>query len=80
VLKGALAFFTFDADGAEVKCNVLNSLNEAADRGIIVEKHQWHAMASAPVDLGWPGYAVVFETSGHKYDTTQPTKVTKLSR
>ncbi|KAJ1412328.1 hypothetical protein B484DRAFT_402337 [Ochromonadaceae sp. CCMP2298] len=47
---------------------------ETMDRAIVVEKGQWHAMTAAPPELGWPGYAVVFETSGHVYDETIPTK------
>ena len=71
-----MAFFTFNNDGTTVQCNVLNDRTPAAERAIIVEKGQWHAMTAAPASLGWPGYAVVFETSGHKYDMNAPTKVT----
>jgi hypothetical protein len=49
----------------------------AEDRAIIVEKNGWHAMTAAPVELGYPGYAVIFEISGHTYDTSKATKVRK---
>lgn len=84
VLHGALAFFTFktleDGSNAVPTCYVLHSLTASksasgADRVIIVERHQWHAMTAAPPSKGWPGYAVVFETSGHSFDIKKPTKV-----
>lgn len=82
VLKGALAFFTYSPDGSEIRCNVLTdgavvrgNSNSNSDRAIIVEKNQWHAMTAAPTTLGYPGVAIIFEMSGHKYDTSVPTKV-----
>ncbi len=48
------------------------------DRVIVVERMQWHAMTAAPTELGWPGYAVVFETSGHQYDPSRPVKVSTI--
>ena len=75
ILDGALAFFTFNQDGTEMKCHVLNALSESSERLIVVEKNQYHAMTAAPASMGWPGHAIVFETSGHKYDTPVPTKV-----
>lgn len=47
----------------------------AENRALIVEKNGWHAMTAAPVELGYPGYAVIFEISGHTYDTSKATKV-----
>lgn len=76
ILKGALAFFTFNNEGA-VTCTVINDVSAGSDRVIIVEKGQWHAMTAAPVSMGWPGHAVVFETSGHIFDPTVPTKVSE---
>jgi hypothetical protein len=73
-LKGALAFFTF-TDNGEATCNVLHDLSIDADRAIVVEKGSWHAMTAAPSSLGWPGYAVVFETSGHYYEPNKAVKV-----
>jgi hypothetical protein len=89
ILQGALAFFTFTETG-EVTCNVLSNTTPAVDkptpssvaaedRALIVEKNGWHAMTAAPVELGYPGYAVIFEISGHTYDTSKATKVTKLA-
>lgn len=80
VLKGALAFFVFNEDGSEFACHVLQEEGSAADRAIVVEKTQYHAMAAAPIALGWPGHAIVFETSGHVFDTSKPTKVFALIR
>ena len=54
---------------------MLHGLSKDADRVIIVEKKQYHAMAAAPTSLGWPGHAVVFETSGHMFDASASTKV-----
>ena len=75
VLQGALAFFTFSNDGSTVKCNVIHSLTADADRLIVVEKNQYHAMTAAPISMGWPGYAVVFESSGHTFNPMKQTKV-----
>ena len=75
VMDGALAFFTFSDDGSSVNCNVLNSLSSESDRVMIVEKKQYHAMTAAPASMGWPGHAIVFETSGHKYDASISSKV-----
>jgi len=77
-------------DKSAVTCHVLHNLpmpttfsstqsgNKEAkapsDRAIIVEKGQWHAMTAAPTSLGWPGHAIIFETSGHLFDTSKPTK------
>ena len=47
----------------------------AENRVIIVEKNQYHAMAAAPTYLGWPGYAVVFESSGHVHNPAKNSKV-----
>ncbi len=84
VLQGALAFFTFSDDGDVIKCDVLSNNHQHSDsrshafaavnHAIVVEKMQWHAMTAAPSELGWPGYAVVFETSGHRYDTSRTSK------
>lgn len=72
ILDGALAFFTFNDLGMG-KCHVLDS--SGSDRVIIVEKGEWHAMTAAPPSLGYPGHAVIFETSGHTFDTSKATKV-----
>ena len=67
VLAGALAFFTFDAQAPHAPaCHVLAPHGPL--RGIVVEAREWHAMAAAPRALGYPGHAIVFETSGHTYD------------
>ena len=44
-------------------------------RGIVVEAREWHAMAAAPRALGYPGHAIVFETSGHVYDAAAGAKL-----
>lgn len=74
ILEGALAFFVFTDDGIPT-CHVISNKVEPSKRAIIVEKNTIHAMTAAPPELGYPGYAVVFETSGHKFDTSKPTKV-----
>ncbi|KAK3284012.1 hypothetical protein CYMTET_8312 [Cymbomonas tetramitiformis] len=73
VLHGALLFFTFDPDGSSPLCHILSPTGNA--RAIVVEKGEWHAMTAAPTSLGYPGEAIVFETSGHKFDLSVPTKV-----
>lgn len=75
VLQGALAFFTFNENGSTIQCHVIHNLSPEADRLIIVEKNQYHAMTAAPVSMGWPGFAVVFESSGHTFDVSKQTKV-----
>lgn len=74
ILEGALAFFTFTGDGVPT-CHILSSQGEA-DRAIIVEKQQYHAMTALPTSLGYPGYAIVFENSGHSFSPSKKTKVT----
>jgi len=74
ILEGALAFFTFTNDG-EATCHILSS-NGEADRAIIVEKQQLHAMTSAPAYMGYPGHAIVFENSGHFFNPSKKTKYT----
>lgn len=69
-----MAFFTFSESG-EAACFVIHDLSSDADRAIVVEKNVWHAMTAAPASMGWPGYAVVFESSGHTYDPTKKVKV-----
>ena len=66
-LDGALALFTFSSDGAEATCTVLSSGGKPA---LVAEAGTWHAMASAPRALGWPGHAVILELSGHLYRPT----------
>ena len=44
-----------------------------------MEKNAWHAMTAAPVTKGWPGYAIVFESSGHSFNPKEPTKVALLN-
>ncbi len=83
MLDGALAFFTFNDDGTNSECHILSALSVQSSRdksksynaAIIVEKGQYHAMTAAPPDLGWPGYSIIFENSGHKYDPVINTKV-----
>ena len=74
ILQGALAFFTFTSDGIPT-CHILSSEGEA-DKAIIVEKQQYHGMTAAPASLGYPGYAIVFENSGHSFSASKKTKVT----
>eukprot|EP01038_Epipyxis_sp_PR26KG_P008847 gene8847-11938_t len=75
VLDGALAFFTFTNNGAPT-CHLLNTISTViGDRAIIVEKSVWHAMTAAPPELGWPGHAIIFENSGHKFSPNIPTKI-----
>ncbi|CAK0838632.1 unnamed protein product [Prorocentrum cordatum] len=67
VLKGALAFFTWpNGTNADPRCDVIQDAGDV--RGIVVEAKEWHAMTAAPASLGYPGHAVVFETSGHKFN------------
>lgn len=75
-LEGALAMFTMSEDGSAVKCDVLepNSNNAEASVAVVIEKGQYHAMTAAPKELGYVGYAVVFEISGHKYEPSKATK------
>lgn len=75
VLSGALAFFTFGNQSGKgtPQCHVLGP--EVRMRGIAVEMGEWHAMTGAPVSLGYPGRAIVFETSGHRYNPKVSTKV-----
>jgi cupin fold WbuC family metalloprotein len=80
VLEGALAFFTFEKDSLEsAKCHIitLDKLKGLEDptKMIVAEKGQWFAMTAAPTSMGYPGYAVTVETSGHFYN---PKKGTKL--
>lgn len=82
ILRGALAFFVFSEDGSEITCHILfrTAGEVTANRPntnlvMIVEKKQWHAMAAAPPSLGYPGHAVIFETSGHTFDTSKATKI-----
>lgn len=74
-LDGALAFFTF-TDGGEATCHILHDGKSGGTaRAIVIEKNEWHAMCAAPKSLGYPGHAIVFETSGHYYNTSAATKV-----
>lgn len=73
ILEGALAFFTFN-DNGDVKCNVITSEGTEIDKAIIIEAKQWHAMTAAPKEMGYPGHAIVFEISGHKFEANKPTK------
>jgi len=74
-LSGALAFFTFTSNGTAT-CHVLDDgLSGGTVRAIVIEKNEWHAMTAAPSALGYPGFAIVFETSGHYYNKTAATKV-----
>jgi len=74
ILEGALAFFTFTEEGAPT-CHILDAGSKGpANRVLIVEKGQYHAMTAAPRRLGYEGHAVVFENSGHLYDPTKETK------
>eukprot|EP00240_Pyramimonas_obovata_P013616 CAMPEP_0118943548 /NCGR_PEP_ID=MMETSP1169-20130426/38534_1 /TAXON_ID=36882 /ORGANISM="Pyramimonas obovata, Strain CCMP722" /LENGTH=245 /DNA_ID=CAMNT_0006888829 /DNA_START=36 /DNA_END=773 /DNA_ORIENTATION=+ len=75
ILSGALAFFTFghEEDSGTPQCHILGP--ESRMRGIAVEAGEWHAMTAAPKSLGYPGRAIVFETSGHKYNPKVSTKV-----
>ena len=74
-LDGALAFFTFTEAG-DATCHILHDGKSGGSaRAIVIEKNEWHAMCAAPKALGYPGYAIVFETSGHVYSNTTATKV-----
>ena len=78
IMKGSLAFFTFNDDGKPT-CQILRAADDDIDasnnsnRAIIIEKNTWHAMTA------WPHSstkaAVIFEISAHLYD---PKKQTKL--
>jgi cupin fold WbuC family metalloprotein len=74
ILEGALAFFTFTNDG-EATCHILSSKGDA-DRAIVVEKQQFHGMTAAPAIMGYPGFAIVFENSGHTFNPSKKTKYT----
>ena len=73
-LDGAIAFFTWpnasrtdlNAPGS-AQCHIIQPGGDT--RALIVEPHHWHAMTAAPKSLGYPGHAVVFETSAHNFDT-----------
>lgn len=73
VLSGALAFFTFTEEGTPT-CHILSE-ESGGNRAIIIEKNTFHAMTAAPPSMGYPGHAVIFETSGHSFDMSKPTKV-----
>lgn len=87
VLHGALAFFTFDKNGQDISCTILhnmignnpnpttNSIVLETQQVLIIEKQQWHALCAAPISLGWPGYAIVFETNGRIFDPSLSFKV-----
>ena len=75
ILSGTLAFFTFSDDGSKPTCHLLQAgevggEEKDKDKAIIVEKGQWHAMTAFPA----AGHAVVFEISGHKYESGRQTK------
>ena len=78
ILDGALAFFVFsDSKGDDAPlptCHILSSSRSSSKKAIVVEKNQYHAMTAAPQSLGYPGFAVVFENSGHIYSRRKPTK------
>jgi cupin fold WbuC family metalloprotein len=61
-------------EDGQAKCHVITSSGSKQDKAIIVEAKQYHAMTAAPKSLGYPGHAIVFEISGHKYDASKPTK------
>lgn len=65
VLDGALALFTWDYGGVELRCTVLSPGGAPV---ALAEAGTWHAMAAAPRARGWPGHAVVLEQSGHRFD------------
>jgi hypothetical protein len=83
VLHGALALFTFNSNGSDIKCNILHNIHDATNiasivpvqQVMIIEKQQWHGLTAAPTTLGYPGQAIVFETNGRMFDPTTTSKV-----
>lgn len=73
-LDGALAFFTF-TEGGVPSCHILSDGRFSKTRALIIEKNQWHAMTAAPKSLGYPGHAIIFEISGHFYNSSDTTKI-----
>lgn len=76
ILDGALSVFTFDKT-LTPSCHVLHALPSKthSDRAIIIEKNVYHGLTAAPKELGYPGYAIIFDLSGHKYERNKPTKL-----
>ena len=83
VLHGALALFTFNSNGSDIKCNILHNIHVSTNiasivpvqQVMIIEKQQWHGLTAAPTTLGYPGQAIVFETNGRMFDPTTTSKV-----
>jgi hypothetical protein len=83
VLHGALALFTFNSNGSDIKCNILHNIHGSTNivsivpiqQVMIIEKQQWHGLTAAPTTLGYPGQAIVFETNGRMFDPTTTSKV-----
>eukprot|EP01041_Mallomonas_annulata_P007078 gene7078-14398_t len=65
ILEGALAFFTFTKDNFQPICTILTPTTIPS---IIIEKGEYHAMTTAPMYNGYPGYAIIYEISGHTFD------------
>lgn len=74
-LEGYMAFFTFDKEGKEPTCHILSPQSHEGVRLIVVEKGGYHALTAAPSSMGYPGHAVVMESSAH---LLEPHKVTKF--
>ena len=72
-ISGALAFFTFDIIGKEPTCQIISG-DKAGTRLVVVPKNGYHAMTAAPKSMGYPGVAVVLESSAHKFKVNKPTK------
>ena len=72
ILDGDLAFFTFTDKGVAT-CNILSSSSNG-NKAIIVEKQSYHGMTAAPKSMGYSGYAIVFENSGHNFNPNKNTK------
>ena len=72
ILDGDLAFFTFTDKGVAT-CNILSSSSNG-NKAIIVEKKSYHGMTAAPKAMGYSGYAIVFENSGHNFNPNKNTK------
>lgn len=73
-VDGALAFFTWPNasltnhhEAGRPQCHIIQPGGDT--RALIVEPHHWHAMTAAPKSLGYPGHAIVFESSAHNFDT-----------
>jgi len=83
VLHGALALFTFNSNGSDIRCNILHNIHNSigtaptvpVQQVMIIEKQQWHGLTAAPTALGYPGQAIVFETNGRMFDPATTSKV-----